>query len=293
MLDGLNQALPLDGDDLQGPPVPEGGELLNNSDLKYLSNFFTQVTFNGDTGPPMFGEGLGGYYTNDWCFPPEIVGHEVSYGTAVNGLIETDFSVMDHISLQDPQLRSPNMMLPAMSTQQPPRPQQPQQHRHRLGDQQPSPEVLAAATALSRSSGAQFDMMFSSPPLNHSVGHNQHHGYGGTGSEVNHNPLNRMMYNALGGNESYNRRTRQPMEEMRFGSDTSFNRVNFVPQSAKETTEAISAEQLATLGCLERNISAAPTRATSPTSWSPPKQAQELTDLPGQTQDSIPQPAHA
>lgn len=221
----------------------------------------------------MFGEGLGGYYTNNWCFPPEIVGHEVSYGTAVNGLIETDFTAMDHISLP-----TSSMMLPGMSTQQPPRAQQPQQHQQRLGDQ-PSPEVLAAATALSRSSGTQFDMMFSptqeaAPAVNHAVGHAQHHGYGATVGEVNqlhssHNPLSRL-YNTLDGNQSYSRRARQPMEEMRFGSDTGFNRVNFVPQSAKDTTEAISANQLATLGCLERNISAAPTRATSPISWVPP-----------------------
>jgi hypothetical protein len=65
-------------------------------------------------------------------------------------------------------------------------------------------------------------------------------------------------------------RQRPPLEEVQFGSDPGFNRRNFVPGSVNETTEAISAAQMATLGCLKRNVSQAPTRATSPVSWEPP-----------------------
>lgn len=254
--------------------------------MKYLSNFFEGVNVhNSNYGSTMlFGEGLGGYFTNRWCFPPELVGHEVSYGTA-SGLVEATFPDMAHHPLQQqnhPLRPTPNMMLPPVPTQQP------QQSQHRLSDQHTSAEVLAAATALSRSSGGQFGMMYSptqdmSSSVSHPVGPAHHHHYGeSSNSEVNHSssgqapsdPLNRLVFSVLGGGgeESYPRRARRPVDEVQFGSDPNFNQPtsNFVPQSEKETTEAISAEQMLVMGCLEKSVSAAPTRAPSPTSWSPP-----------------------
>ncbi|KAL2257872.1 hypothetical protein VTK26DRAFT_9063 [Humicola hyalothermophila] len=293
---GLDQGLHHDFEDSQGPPVPEGSELLDNNEMKYLSNFFEGVTVhNGSYGTSMlFGEGLGGFYTNRWCFPPELVGHEVSYGTAAGGLVESTFPGVAHLSGQESHsLRpTPNMMLPPMpaqqpsSSQQPQHPQHHQQPQHRLGDQHASADVLAAATALSRSSGAQFDMLYSPnqdtpSSVSHSVGparHRPHYGEPGSG-EANQPPssqatpgqFNSLVFPPLRGDESYRRRARPPVDEVQFGSDPNFNRTtsNFVPQSERETTEAISAEQLLVMSCLERNVSAAPTRAPSPTSWSP------------------------
>ena len=67
----------------------------------------------------------------------------------------------------------------------------------------------------------------------------------------------------------HNRQPRPMPTEVQFGSDPGFNRLNFVPRSQNETSDAMIADQLATLGCLQRNDSAAPTRAPSPTSWAP------------------------
>ncbi|KAK4228458.1 hypothetical protein QBC38DRAFT_442761 [Podospora fimiseda] len=53
-------------------------------------------------------------------------------------------------------------------------------------------------------------------------------------------------------------------QTLSFGSDPNFNNGCYVPPSTRETVDAIAANTLATLGCLQPNLSAAPTRAPSP-----------------------------
>ena len=81
--------------------------------------------------------------------------------------------------------------------------------------------------------------------------------------------LDGRTFNASAGAGPHNRQSRPMPTEVQFGSDPGFNRHNFVPRSQNETSDAMIADQLATLGCLQRNDSAAPTRAPSPTSWAP------------------------
>ena len=81
--------------------------------------------------------------------------------------------------------------------------------------------------------------------------------------------LDSRTFGAPAGAGPHNRRPRPMPTEVQFGSDTGFNRLNFVPRSQNETSDAMIADQLATLGCLHRNDSAAPTRAPSPISWAP------------------------
>lgn len=269
-----------DGDEAQDPPVPEGAELLDNHERQYLSSFFECV--NGFESN-LFNNVSGALFTDHWRFPPELVGHNVSYGTAGTGLVEAAFPNLG-VASSDREVQESSTS-PSSSSQA----QQQQQPQLRLADQQTPADVLAAATALSRSSGAQFGMLFGASPSQQTLAHisqqpvglAQHHGYAGSGSNHNSQPssshdrpdlLNRMVFNAIGsGESSYSQSPRPPVDEVRFGSDPSFNnRVNFVPRSEKETTEAMMAQQLATLGCLERNVSAAPSRAQSPTSWTPP-----------------------
>ncbi|KAG7285294.1 hypothetical protein NEMBOFW57_009916 [Staphylotrichum longicolle] len=69
----------------------------------------------------------------------------------------------------------------------------------------------------------------------------------------------------------YNRRPHPALNEVQFGSDPGFNSKSFVPQSQSETSDAMMRDQIATLSCLERTDSAAPTRAPSPTAWAPPQ----------------------
>ncbi|SPQ27676.1 e6ab85d5-66dc-48c7-9bfa-0f9f7438cb87 [Thermothielavioides terrestris] len=49
-----------------------------------------------------------------------------------------------------------------------------------------------------------------------------------------------------------NTKARPLAEEVQFGSDPNFNREKFVPPSESETSQAMSAQQIATLGCLQR-----------------------------------------
>ncbi|GAB1313332.1 hypothetical protein MFIFM68171_03542 [Madurella fahalii] len=285
------------------PPPTSGPELLNNDEQTWMSNFWNSIESIDDSAMP--GESLlGGIYTDNWCFP-QVVGHNVSYGTAANTLAETTYPSLAGIPLHPWGIRSPdNVTLTAGSnagqsnagtgttslqngehwgldhkssmaaTRQP---------QHGLGEPNPSPEVIAAATALSSRHAHMSDLIFSSthdmpPHAGHSAGSSQHQGFGGPSSNADQLPPNsdrsssfsRAMFSDPFQTQSYPARPRPPVDEVRFGSDPSFNRVNFVPRSAKETTEAISAEQLATLGCLQRNVSAAPTRAPSPVAFAPP-----------------------
>ncbi|KXX74275.1 Neurogenic locus notch protein 2 [Madurella mycetomatis] len=285
------------------PPPTSGPELLNNDEQTWMSNFWSSI--ESIDASAMSGESLlGGIYTDNWCFP-QVVGHNVSYGTAANTLAETTYPSLAGIPLHPWGLRSPdNVTLPASRT-----PDQSntgtgaasiqngehwaldpksstataRQSQHGLGEPNPSPEVIAAATALSSRHAQMSDLIFSPthdmpPHASHSAGASQHQGFGASGSNADQlspgsdrsNSFSRSMFSDPFHAQSYSVRPRPPIDEVQFGSDPSFNRVNFVPRSAKETTEAISAEQLATLGCLQRNVSAAPTRAPSPVSLAPP-----------------------
>lgn len=61
------------------------------------------------------------------------------------------------------------------------------------------------------------------------------------------------------------RRTSQPPVEVQWGSDTRFNRAtSYVPDSARETYDALEAVQLSYMACIEPSKSAATTRPSSP-----------------------------
>ncbi|EFX06327.1 hlh transcription factor [Grosmannia clavigera kw1407] len=55
-----------------------------------------------------------------------------------------------------------------------------------------------------------------------------------------------------------------PRAELHWGSDQSFNQVQYIPRSAKETTEALESVHLKTMECLEVSRSANTTRPPSP-----------------------------
>ncbi|KAK4241090.1 neurogenic locus notch protein 2 [Achaetomium macrosporum] len=262
--------------DFDVPPLAGTDELLDNDERQYLDSFFQRVNRNGYTDP-WLGEGLGGIFTNEWRLPPEIIGHNVSYGTVTQTLVEAIVpDPPDETSPHAPPTSPSHMMASAPNFryfQKPP--------RDSASPGTPA-DVIAAASVLSRTSAPNFDMPFSTAqetltsaslplvslqnlpvePSARDANHfspNQHH----------QGPQNGAVFGAVGRGETYVHRPRRPLEEVRFGSDPNFSRHNFVPASERETTEAMMAEQLATLGCLKRNISAAPTRAPSPTSWSP------------------------
>jgi hypothetical protein len=94
----------------------------------------------------------------------------------------------------------------------------------------------------------------------------------GQPSSAQNSPVgpNGMAFHPHAASRPYNRRPHPALNEVQFGSDPGFNSKSFVPQSQSETSDAMMRDQMATLGCLERTDSAAPTRAPSPTAWAPP-----------------------
>ncbi|KAK3304288.1 uncharacterized protein B0T15DRAFT_494758 [Chaetomium strumarium] len=264
--------------DFDVPPLAGTDELLDNDERQYLDSFFQCVNRNGYSDP-WLGEGLGGIFTSEWRLPPEIIGHNVSYGTVNQTLVEA--VVPDPTGETIPHALSARLSQPHTMTSAPSLRYLQKPPRESASSSTPA-DVLAAATVLSRTSAPNFGMSFStsqetsaptSLPLlssqNLPVEPSARNPHQFSPSQHRVGRQNGTVFSALGHGDTYVHRPRRPVEEVRFGSDPNFSHHNFVPASERETTEAMMAEQLATLGCLKRNISAAPTRAPSPTSWSP------------------------
>ncbi|KAJ4306862.1 hypothetical protein N0V88_000233 [Collariella sp. IMI 366227] len=284
-----------DFDDQNIPPPPPGGDLLSENEQQLMQNLCGQAGPNGD-GLGFFAEGLPLLHTDNWISHTDVIGHNVSYGPVPERVLEAAFPDLAAIGLLSqqslPYTQPSNLSMPASSShqfqrphqyqrphqfqqpqyQQSPQFQQPQQVGLPFADQHPQ-DVLAAASALSRGNQAHFGVLF-----DQTQAAAQHHQAGPSTNPVRQlpvrngpNSLSDMLFDVLSRSEPYAPRTSQaPVNEMQFGSDPNFNRASFVPRSERETTNALHEQQMATLGCLERNVSAAPTRAASPTSWSPP-----------------------
>lgn len=295
--------------DLEDPPAPSGNPLLDNNELQYLTTFLLGVNRNNHTSnhriPPAFSlpEGLGGVYTENWLMPPEVVGHNVSYENAnhEDGMFMSDSMMSGPATeqfqrhhdgplnysdapTQDDVLVAARALTGAgqygMSfgqAQQTMYPMAPAQNHAVVPH-----DNHARQTPTSYPMASQNHAVRSAPRVDTSTQHqffgvrpdqfspNQHMSSPLTPNQ-NHLDSHGMMLGTPGGSQFYGQqRQRAPLGEVQFGSDTSFNRRSFVPESMKDTTEAISAAQMATLGCLKRNVSQAPTRATSPVSWEPP-----------------------
>ncbi|KAL2131138.1 hypothetical protein VTI74DRAFT_5523 [Chaetomium olivicolor] len=272
------------------PPPPAGGELLSENEQQLMQNLCGQAGPNGDA-LGLFAEGLPLLHTDNWISHTDVVGHNVSYGPVPERVLESVFPDLAAIGMLSqeslPFGQASNLTSPTSTAQQfqqsypyhrphqfqqPHQFHQPQQLQHSFADQHPH-DVLAAATALSRGNAAQFGIVFDQSRASAPA---QHQTAGPSGNAAHQlptrngsNSLGEMLFDALSRPETYAPRATQPVNEVQFGSDPNFNRANFVPRSERETTNALQAAQLATLGCLERNVSAAPTRAPSPTSWSP------------------------
>jgi hypothetical protein len=176
---------------------------------------------------------------------------------------------------QPPTAAPSNLMMPDFMTAQP---QQSPNTQHSYADHQPTDDILAAASVLSHGNGAHFGMFYNQRQQNHTPvpqAPTSAHYQSATSSTAHANQnrpsvLDGMVYhNPQTGGQPYTRRPPPPISEVQFGSDPNFSSEKFVSQSARETTQAMVEKQMATLLCLERNESAAPTRAASPNAWAP------------------------
>ncbi|KAK4122610.1 hypothetical protein N657DRAFT_469576 [Parathielavia appendiculata] len=284
-------------------PVPGGIEILGAQESRYLDDFFAHRGVNGH-GILQPEEGLGGVYTPNWLLPPSVVGHNVSYGYWDEGMVANMFpqilgnevqkqspaaaplvfgypaqpstTTASPIPPRQPPTATPsNLMMPDLMTPQSPRPLHTQ---HGYLDHQATDDVIAAASVLSHGNGAHFDMFYSQKQQNQalvpqapsSVQFQAPPPSANNGIQSRPGVFDGMAFHGTAaGDQSYSRRPPRRPTEIRFGSDPNFNNEKFVSQSARDTTAAMVEEQLAALQCLERNDSAAPTRAASPNTWAP------------------------
>jgi hypothetical protein len=249
-------------------PAP-GAPLLSETDSKFLSDFFEDMTAN-QYNMPSFGEGLN--YNAWFDLPPQLMGTATSYGsqpaTPLGHEPHLDFSTDSHNS--HGAMPGPHLM--------PPPPPPPHPPSHPISYQQhPSDDVLnAAATLMQNGSGLRGahknnDPSASRRSLGPPVGHLRHQALEefreenrrGMGQAEVDNTFKEWMW---GSNGRQNSAPRPISVDYQWGSDSNFNLAQgYTPEANKETVETMQQEQLKCLECLEPNQSAETTRPSSPT----------------------------
>ncbi|KAK4667316.1 hypothetical protein QC763_308150 [Podospora pseudopauciseta] len=214
-----------------------GQSLLGEDGTDYLQSFFG--VFQSDNPGTSWGEGLG-LHSEQWS-DELLVGHELNFGVNT-----------DNMLYQEP-MQQYNSALPI-------RPHYASHGSNNFAPTpmgQPSADVLSAATALLPASEQQSPRTNLQFMPSHGIPMPLHQ---------DANSFNIFASNA-GPSHSQQARPSRTVEVL-FGSDPGFsNAQHFVPRHERESTEHIAAKQLATLSCLQRNHSNAPTRAPSPEPW--------------------------
>jgi hypothetical protein len=290
-------------------PVPGDTEILGAHESRYLDYFFTHRDVNGhgvslsEEGlggvytpnwlmpPSVVGHNVsyGGYWDEGMLasmFGNEIQRQSPAAAPSAYGF-QPDLPAATSLTFgypAQPPIATPSSVLrrqprtAAPSNLMTPQSQQSLDTQQSYADHQPTDDVLAAASVLSHGNGAHFDMLYrqrqqSHTPAPHASISGHYPSATSSTAHANQNPpavLDGMVYrNPQTGEQPYTRLPRPPLSEVQFGSDPNFGSENFVSQSARETTQAMAEKQMATLLCLERNESAAPTRAASPSAWAP------------------------
>ncbi|KAL7922991.1 hypothetical protein ACQKWADRAFT_290915 [Trichoderma austrokoningii] len=263
-------------------PAP-GAPLLSETDSKFLSDFFDDMTAN-QYNMPSFGEGLNYHALFD--LPPQLMGTATSYGsqptTPLGHEPHLDYSIDSHHShvstsgshlMPPPPPPPPPSSHPQLQLHSHPHLSQPASYQ-----QHPSDDVLnAAATLMQNGSGLlrgahkNNDPSASRRSLGPPVGHLRHQPLeefreesrrGMVQTEVD-NTFTEWMWGSKGRQNSI---ARPISVDYQWGSDSNFNLgQGYTPEANKETVETMQQEQLKCLECLEPNKSAATTRPSSPT----------------------------
>lgn len=291
---------------LDAPEPAPGAPLLNENDARFLNSFFEDMTSDHFAGTS-FGEGLN--FSEDWLsLPPQFMGTATTFGQHPGAGLGSPIHSLTNVTfepLSSPSALMPPPPPPQIQSAPPPPPPPPQQHQHHHHRQQPSQvefeldhtpaDVLAAATLLQNSSMQR--------PHSHESTSNNHNSYG-RGVSLEAPPVEHAQNHSVVSYRDENRRGSQapaleehdrayadmlfngrngvsqtvatpprpnnpPTVEVRWGSDSSFNKVGFVPNSTKETGEALESERLKYMECFEVSRSAATTRASSPVATRP------------------------
>lgn len=267
-------------DGLLDAPDPAGAPLLSETDTKFLSSFFEDMS-SAQYNMPSFGEGL--HFSDAWFdLPPQFMGTATSFGPQASALPNPDTFLGEQVDFNGGVISGAQLMRPpsAPMTQQPQAQhrqayqQQHQQHQH----QHHSDDVLnAAATLLQnnapspRSNGKGKE---SSPgarrPLGPPIGHLRHQPMDEFKEESQRDLENEAHNNTFtdwmfGSKDRQGSRQTQ-VNELHWGSDANFGNVqHYVPAPNKETADGHHKVQMQVLDCLEPSNSVSHTRTGSPT----------------------------
>ncbi|EFY87429.1 bHLH family transcription factor [Metarhizium acridum CQMa 102] len=254
-------------------PAP-GAPLLTETDSKFLSSFFEDMTSN-QYNMPSFGEGLN--FSDAWLdLPPQFMGSSTSLGPQETS---ADFGFSsDHQN-------ELSRILSADSSMMPPPPPPAPSHTQTFSQQHSDDVLNAAATLLQNGNRAGTPKSGSSPgnssnsgstanrPLVYPVGHLRHQPMeefteenqrvarrSSQGNELDHT-FTRWMW----GSKEKTAVPKPVLGDFQWGSDASFSDVQgYVPEPRKESVESMHQTQMKCLECLEVNQSAANTRPGSP-----------------------------
>ncbi|KAL7902544.1 hypothetical protein HDV63DRAFT_399609 [Trichoderma sp. SZMC 28014] len=264
-------------------PAP-GAPLLSETDSKFLSDFFDDMTSN-QYNMPSFGEGLNYHALFD--LPPQLMGTATSYGsqptTPLGHESHLDYSIDSHNShgsMSGSHLMPPPPPPPPPHTQPHvhphPHPSQPTSYQ-----QHPSDDVLnAAATLMQNGSGLRGahknnDASASRRSLGPPVGHLRHQPLEEFKEENRRGMVQTEIDNTFtewmwGSKRRQDSASRPISVDYQWGSDSNFNLgQGYTPEVNKETVETMQQEQLKCLECLEPSQSAATTRPSSPANTQP------------------------
>lgn len=243
-------------------PDPAGAPLLSETDTKFLSSFFDDIT-SDQYNMPSFGEGLN--FSDTWLdLPPQFMGTTTSFGAQSSG---NDQLPSDQIDFSN-SLSGSHMMPPPPP---PPAPSQPQAfHQHHSDD-----VINAAATLLQNGSNPRAtsrgkDSNTGRRPLGPPIGHLRHQALEefkeesrkDPGEDVHDNTFTEWMF---GKDEQVSSPRKTPVADLQWGSDVSFGLAQgYLPAPNKESVESHHKVQMQCLDCLEPSKSAANSRPSSP-----------------------------
>ncbi|PHH65158.1 hypothetical protein CDD81_3289 [Ophiocordyceps australis] len=255
------------------PPDPApGAPLLSETDSKFLSSFFEDMTAN-QYDMPSFGEGLN--FSDAWLdLPPQFMGTATSFGShsSLDSTTDHSFSPSTTNGASDKQLHLQRMM-PDSHLMPPPPPPPNQPH---IYAQQHSDEVLnAAATLLQNGSNSRTvshkscDYSHTRRSVGYPVGHLRHQPMEEFKEENRRSSLgteNDSNYSAwVWGTKERTPQRKTTLPDFQWGSDSSFGPAQgYAPEASNESLDCLQKTHLKCLECLEVSNSATNTRPSSP-----------------------------
>ncbi|PHH93178.1 hypothetical protein CDD83_10727 [Cordyceps sp. RAO-2017] len=255
-------------------PAP-GAPLLSETDSKFLSSFFEDMTAN-QYNMPSFGEGLN--FSDAWLdLPPQFMGTATSFGPQSAPLdppIDQSYATSASSSHNDRNFDLQRMMSSSHLMLPPPPPSHTQPYH-----QQHSDDVLNAAATLLQNGPASragapktADASPTRRPVGYPVGHLRHQPLDEFKADNRRSSVDVDNDNTntfaewIWGPKGRTSQRKVPVGDFQWGSDSNFGlSQGYTPEANKNSVEAIHQSQLKCLECLGvNNKSAADTRSSSP-----------------------------